>query len=170
VLSLNGLYQNSLWKCKTDYVSYTYFRDVLNHLVNCFPLTTEEAIDLINSKFKEEDAFFEGDLLHHEEPIMCAGYFYWDSDWSLKSQRPMKENCQTRYELFSPKTPIEDYVEDYIYIDSRMVGSYKEKGIINEEYIKTFEVSVLNYEQALKELSKHRGKKYYKEPIFEGFY
>jgi hypothetical protein len=83
----------------------------------------------------------------------------------------MRENKQTKYELFMPIEPfISEYVDDYIYIDSNMVSSYQEKGLINEKYIKTFEVSALNYEQALRELSNHKGEIYYKMHMFEGFY
>jgi hypothetical protein len=171
VLTLTGLFQNNLWKCKTDYASYCFFRDILNDLVNCFPIGLEEAIKLINSKFKSEETLVEGNIFYHEISLVIAAYFYWGPHGELESQKPMKENCQTKYELFLSKIPFEsDYVEDYIYIDSKIVSSYQEKGIINENYIKTFEVSVLNYEQALCELSKHRGEKYFKEPIFEGYY
>jgi hypothetical protein len=165
------IYPNSFWKCKTDYTSYIYFRDVLNDLVNCFPISPEEAIELINSYFKEEDTFFEGDIMYHTEPLILAAHFYWDPNWSLKNQRPMKGNTRSKYELYLPKIPFEsDWVNDYIYIDSNVVSFYRQKGIINENYIKTFEVFVLNYEQALKELSKHRGEPYFKESIFEGYY
>jgi hypothetical protein len=172
VLILNGYYQNNLWKCKTDYGTYIYFRDVLNDIVNCFPISPEEAIDLINSNLNENESYVEGDFrLFHTESILLAGYFYWDPNWSLKSQKPMKENRQTKYELYLPKTPYEsDWVNDFIYIDSKVVSFYKQKGIINEKYYNSFEVSVLNYEQALRELSKYKGEKYFKEPIFEGFY
>jgi hypothetical protein len=170
-LTLNGYYQNNLWKCKTDYDSYIYFRDVLNDLVNCFPISPEEAIELINSNLNEDVSYFAGDFLYHTESIIVACCLYWAPNWSLKHQKPMKENRQTKYELYLPKTPYEsDWVTDHIYIDSKVVSFYKQKGIINENYYKSFEVSILNYEQALRELSKYKGEKYYKESIFEGFY
>jgi hypothetical protein len=164
-------YQNNLWKFKTDYGTYVFIRHILNDLVSCFPIGVDDAINLINSYGGHIDTFVEGDIIYHELDLTWASYIYWKPHWELKDMRPMRENSPTSYELFIPIEPFNsDFVEDYIYIDSKMVSSYQEKGIISEKYIKTFEVTALNYDQALRELSNHKGEQYYKLPLFEGFY
>jgi hypothetical protein len=165
-------YQSSFWKFKTDYSSYVYIRHILNDLVCCFPLGVDEAINLINSYWCHIDSFVEGDIIYHELDLTWASYIYWEPDWELKDKRPMKENRKSKYELFTPVTTFESaYVEDYIFIESNLVQTYRLKGIINEHYKKTYETKVLlNYEQALQELAEYKGEEYFKSSVFEGYY
>jgi hypothetical protein len=164
-------YQNNLWRFKTDYASYVFMRHILNDLVNCFPLGVDEAIKLINSYWSNIEAFVEGDMVYHLLDLEWASYVYWKPDWELKENRPMRENQLSSYELYEPIRPFEsDYVDDYIFIDSKLVNDYLQKGIITENYIKTFETTANNYELALRELSRHKGEEYIKDRIFEGYY